>query len=145
MKANGTTKLGLWMDRGHALVLDFQDDHTVIVEEISSPLEPRPRFIGEGSDVTRLSSIPGRVSTNEKKKNNIHSNLLKKYFSTLEKKLVGKEELLLLGPGVTKTHFLHHLQGNKQFSKVKIEVVDADKMSEKQLLAKVNQKFSSPS
>ena len=50
-----------------------------------------------------------------------------------------------MGPGVTKTHFFHLLQANKQFGKLKIEVVDADKMSEKQLLAKVKQQFSSPS
>lgn len=142
MQANGTTKLGLWMDQSHALVLDFQDDHTVIVEEISSPIEPRPRFIGEGSDLTRLSSIPGRVSTNEKKKNNIHNNLLKKYFSTLEKKIEGKEKLLLLGPGVTKTNFFHHLRGNKHYDDVHIQVMDADKMTQRQLLALVKARLS---
>jgi len=92
-----------------------------------------------------LGPSPGPASNNEKKKNNIHSNQLNAYFHQLEKKLMDKEELLLMGPGVTKTHFFHHLQGNKQFSKLKIEVVDADKMSEKQLLAKVKQKFCSPS
>ncbi|MFZ9235974.1 MAG: hypothetical protein ACO22X_07125 [Algoriphagus sp.] len=87
---------------------------------------------------------PGPASNHEKKKNNIHQNQLKVYFHELEKKLLNKEELLLMGPGVTKTHFFHHLQENKHFSKLKKEVVDADKMSEKQLLAKVKQKFSSP-
>lgn len=84
-----------------------------------------------------------RVTT-RKKKNNIHQNQLKVYFHELEKKLLNKEELLLMGPGVTKTHFFHHLRENKHYDKLKIEVVDADKMSEKQLLAKVKQKFSSP-
>jgi stalled ribosome rescue protein Dom34 len=81
-------------------------------------------------------------ATTRKKKNNIHSNQLNAYFHQLEKKLMDKEELLLMGPGVTKTHFFHHLQDNKHFSKLKIEVIDADKMSVKQLLAKVKHKFS---
>jgi hypothetical protein len=138
-------KIGIWMDQSHALLIGYQKDQAVVLEVLPTGIESRPRLAGEGSDLTLVGPFPRRVNNQEKKKNNIHSNQLKAYFHLLEKKLVGKEELLLMGPGVTKTHFFHHLQGDKHFSKLKIEVADADKMSEKQLLAKVKQKFSSPS
>lgn len=145
MESTAYTKIGIWMDQSHALFLGYADEAGVFLEDLPSGIVSRPRIDGEGSDTTRLGPSPGPASNHEKKKNNIHSQQLKAYFHLLEKKLVGKEELLLMGPGVTKTHFFHHLQENKHFSKLKIEVVDADKMSEKQLLAKVKQKFSSPS
>jgi hypothetical protein len=144
MESNAFKKIGIWMDQSHALFLGYADEKGVFLEDLPSGIVSRPRIDGEGSDTTRLGPSPGPASNHEKKKNNIHSQQLKAYFHLLEKKLVGKEELLLMGPGVTKTHFFHHLQENKHFSKLKKEVVDADKMSERQLLAKVKQKFSSP-
>jgi hypothetical protein len=145
MESTAFKKIGLWMDQSHALFLGYADEKGVLLEDLPSAIVSRSRIAGEGSDTTRLGPSPGPASNHEKKKNNIHSNQLNAYFQQLEKKLMDKEELLLMGPGVTKTHFFHHLQGNKHFSKLKIEVVDADKMSEKQLLAKVKQKFSSTS
>lgn len=144
MESTAYTKIGIWMDQSHALFLGYADEAGVFLEDLPSGMVSRPRIDGEGSDTTRLGASPGPASNHEKKKNNIHSQQLKAYFHLLEKKLVSIEELLLMGPGVTKTHFFHHLQENKHFSKLKIEVVDADKMSVKQLLAKVKQKFSSP-
>lgn len=145
MESTAFKKIGLWMDQSHALFLGYANEKGVLLEELPSAIVSRSRIAGEGSNTTLLGPSPGPASNNEKKKNNIHSNQLNAYFHQLEKKLMDKEELLLMGPGVTKIHFFHHLQGNKHFNKLKIEVVDADKMSEKQLLDKVKQKFSSPS
>ena len=130
------------MDQSHALLLGYDKEEATLLEDLPSAIVSRSRIAGEGSDTTLLGPSPGPASNNEKKKNNIHSNQLNACFHQLEKKLMDKEELLLMGPGVTKTHFFHHLQANKHFSKLKIEVVDADKMSVKQLLAKVKDKFS---
>jgi hypothetical protein len=145
MESKAFKRIGLWMDQSHALFLGYADEKGVLLEDLPSAIVSRSRISGEGSDITLLGPSPGPASNNEKKKNNIHSNQLNAYFHQLEKKLVDKEELLLMGPGVTKTHFYHHLRENKHYDKLKIEVVDADKMSEKQLLAKVKQKFSSTS
>ena len=145
MESKAFKRIGLWMDQSHALFLGYDKEEATLLEDFPSGIVSRSRIAGEGSDSTLLGPSPGPSSNHEKKKNNIHSNQLKAFFHQLEKKLRDKEKLLLMGPGVTKTHFFHHLQGNKHFSKLKIEVVDADKMSEKQLLAKVKQQFSSPS
>ena len=142
MESTTFKKIGLWMDQSHALFLGYNKEEATLLEDFPSRIVFRSRIDGEGSDTTLLGPSPGPASNNEKKKNNILSNQLNAYFHQLEKKLMDKEELLLMGPGVTKTHFFHHLQANKHFGKLKIEVIDADKMSEKQLLAKVKQKFS---
>jgi len=142
MESTAFKKIGLWMDQSHALFLGYDKEEATLLEDLPSAIVSRSRIAGEGSDTTLLGPSPGPASNNEKKKNNIPSNQLNAYFHELGKKLLNKEELLLMGPGVTKTHFFHHLRQNKHFDKLKIEVVDADKMSEKQLLAKVKQKFS---
>jgi hypothetical protein len=142
MESTAIKKIGIWMDQSHALFLGCDKEEAVLLEDLPSGIVSRSRIDGEGSDSTLWGSSRSPASNNEKKKNNIHSNQLNAYFHQLENKLMDKEELLLMGPGVTKTHFFHHLQANKHFSKLKIEVVDADKMSEKQLLAKVKHKFS---
>ena len=142
MESTAFKKIGLWMDQSHALFLGYGKEEATLLEDFPSLIVSRSRIAGEGSDSTLLGPSPGPASNNEKKKNNVHSNQLNAYFQQLEKKLMDKEELLLMGPGVTKTHFFHHLRENKHFSKLKIEVIDADKMSEKQLLAKVKHKFS---
>ena len=130
------------MDQSNALLLGYDKEEATLLEDLPSAIVFRPRIDGEGSDTTLLGPSPGPASNNEKKKNNIHSNQLNAYFHQLEKKLMDKEELLLMGPGVTKTHFFLHLKANKHFSQLKIEVVDAEHISEKQLLAKVMHKFS---
>ena len=141
MESTAIKKVGLWMDQSHALFLGYDKEEATLLEDLPSGIVSRSRIAGEGSDSTLLGPSPGPSSNNEKQKNNIHSNQLNAYFHQLEKKLMDKEELLLMGPGVTKTNFFHNLRENKHFSKLKIEVIDADKMSVKQLLAKVKHKF----
>ena len=130
------------MDQSHALFLGYDKEEVSLLEDLPSAIVSRSRIDGEGSDSTDWSSSPGPASNNERKKDNVYSNQLNAYFHQLENRLMNKEELLLMGPGVTKTHFFHHLRENKHFSNLKIEVINAHKMSEKQLLAKVKHKFS---
>jgi hypothetical protein len=143
MESSGIKKIGIWMDQGHALLLGYQDEEQLPLEDLPSPIESHTRTEGEGNDLTRFGAEPGDASNNEHKKHNVHQNQIRAYFLLLEKKLLDKEELLLMGPGIIKTQFFNHLQAKKLFSKLKIEVLDADKMSKKQLFAKVKQKFSS--
>ena len=142
MEANGSVKIGLWMDLGHALFLDYHDHQAALLEDISSPMEPRPREAGEGSNLTHFGTSPGGVSNNENKKNNTEQNHLNTYFQLLEKKVKGKGELLLMGPGITKTQFFNHLRENKHFDDMKIQVFDTEKMTENQVLGLVREKFS---
>jgi stalled ribosome rescue protein Dom34 len=83
----------------------------------------------------------GDASNNEKRKNNIHQQQLKEYFGQLEKKVATATDLLLIGPGVVKTQFLHHLQEQKHFATLKMKVLDANKMTHNQLQALVRESY----
>ena len=130
------------MDQSHALLLSYQEKQALLLEELPSPIRSHVRIPGEGSDITRFGPGTGDASNNEKRKNNIHQQQLKEYFALLEKKLTEATALLLLGPGVIKTQFLHYLQERKHFSTTQIRVLDADKMTKNQLQALVRESFS---
>jgi hypothetical protein len=141
MESNGSKKLALWMDQSHALLLSYQEKQALLLEELPSPIRSHVRIPGEGSDLTRFGPGMGDASINEKRKNNIHQQQLKEYFGQLEKKINAATDLLLLGPGVVKTQFLHYLQEQKHFATLKIKVLDADKMTHNQLQALVRENF----
>jgi hypothetical protein len=141
MESNGSKKLALWMDQSHALLVSFQDKQALLLEELPSPIRTQVRNPGEGSDLTRFGPGTGDASNNEKKKNNIHQQQLKEYFDQLEKKVYAATDLLLLGPGVVKTQFLHYLQEQKHFATLKMKVLDADKMTHNQLQALVRESY----
>jgi hypothetical protein len=143
MESNGSKKLVIWMDQSHALLLSYQEKQALLLEELPSPIRSHVRIPGEGSDLTRFGPGMGDASNNEKRKNNIHQQQLKEYFGQLEKKVNAATDLLLLGPGVVKTQFLHYLQEQKHFATLKIKVLDADKMTHNQLLALVRESFGS--
>ncbi len=135
-------KIGLWMDKSHAIFVGCDNGQATILEELESPLESLVRFPGEVSDLTRFGTGPGSITNNENKKNNIHANQLKKYFNQLKKKVSGTEEIFLMGPGVIKNQFLKQVSTDKKFSATKIKVQDADKMTTNQLLATVKGHFN---
>lgn len=135
-------KSGFGWTKAMPFMLGYQDEKLLLLEDLPSPIESHTRTDGEGKDLTRFGAEPGDASNNEHKNHNIHQNQIKAYFLLLEKRLHAKEELLLMGPGISKTQFFHYLQANKQFINLKIEVMDSEKMTENQLLALVKEKFT---
>jgi hypothetical protein len=134
-------KLGIWMDQSKAILIGYYDDKPLVFEEMESPVEIRPREKGEGNSKTRFIDSKGGPSNNENKMHNTQENQLKLYFSDLEKRLIGSEELLLFGPGIVKNQFLKSIQSNKKLDILKVQIEDTDKMTQNQLLARVRQYF----
>lgn len=141
METKDNKKLGVWMDQSRAYLIACHDKQASLVEEVESPVESMVRYPGETDSKTRVGSTHA-ASNNEVKTNNIHHEQVKKYFSLMENKLDGYDDILLCGPGVIKNQFLKHISTNKAFSKVKVHTVDADKMTPNQLLAFVKKHFS---
>ncbi len=135
-------KACMWLDQSHAILIGYLPDHPFVVEEIESPLENQVRFEGETSDKTRFMNSQGGPSNNENKKNNQERDQLNKYFKELEGKVLGLEELLLVGPGITKAQFFKQIRDNKKFIEMKILMKDADKMTYNQLLEMVKGHFA---
>jgi hypothetical protein len=145
MEAKTSKKIALWMDQSQAILLSYEQNEVRILEDLVSPIESHTREDGEGSNQTRFGAAPSDASNNEHKKHNVLSNQIKMYFQQLEKKLMDKDELLLLGPGITKTRFFNFLKENKHYHELHITVENAEKMSSNQLVALVKEKFSATS
>lgn len=141
METKESKKLGVWMDQSHAFLVTCENHQASLLEEVESPVESMVRYPGETDSKIRVGSTHA-ASNNEIKTHNIHQEQLKKYFSLMENKLAGYDEILLSGPGVLKNQFLKQISSNKAFSKVKVHTEDADKMTPNQLLTYVKKHFS---
>jgi hypothetical protein len=141
METKDNKKLGVWMDQSRAYLIACEDKQASLMEEVESPVESMVRYPGETDSKFRVGGTHA-ASNQEIKSNNIHQEQVKRYFSMLEEKLQGFEDILLLGPGVLKNQFLKKISSNKAFSKVKVHLQDADKMTTNQLLAVVRGHFS---
>lgn len=133
------------MDQSQAILLSYEQNEVRILEDLASPVESHTREDGEGSDKTRFGAAPADASNNEHKKHNVLSNQIKAYFLQLEKKLMDKGELLLLGPGTTKTQFSNYLKESKHHNELHITSENAEKMSTNQLIALVKERFATSS
>lgn len=140
METQDNKKLGLWMNMGKALLVNYQNKEASLMETIDSPVESMIRYEGETDQKTKFGGQS--PSSNENKQNNIHQEQVKKYFSLLEGKLSGYDEILLFGPGTAKKQFLNQLASNKAFSEVKFHIKDADNLTPNQLLSFVRNHFS---
>ncbi|TDQ16536.1 hypothetical protein DFQ04_2655 [Algoriphagus boseongensis] len=142
METQHPKKAGIWIDQSHATLIGFFENHPCTVEEIESPIESHVRYEGETSDKTQFMNAQVGSFNNEKKRNNIEENQLKKYFNELEEKVVGIKELLLIGPGITKNQFFKQINNNKKFQGTRIIMKDANKMTQNQLFAMVRDHFT---
>lgn len=141
MDAKSLKKIGVWIDQNQALLVKYDNKQPALLEKIESPIESKVRYTGETNSKTRIGSNFA-ASNNEYKTNHIRQEQVKKYFSILENKLGGYDEILLFGPGIFKTQFLKQISSNKAFSHVKAYTLDSDKMTHNQLLAFVKNHFS---
>jgi hypothetical protein len=141
METQNHQKTAIWMDHNKAIVIGYYPDHPFAVENMESPMENHVRFEGETNDKTRFIPSKGGSSNNEVRKNNTYENQLKKYFQALEQKVIGTEDLILLGPGILKNQFFKHLKDKKNLSSLKIRIFDVDKLTHNQLLAFIKDQF----
>ncbi|WP_075350323.1 hypothetical protein [Algoriphagus marinus] len=141
METKENKKIGVWMDQRQAFLVTCENKQASLKEKIESPIESMVRYPGETDSKTKMKSNYA-ASNNEYKTHNIQQEQLKKYISILKGKLDGYDEILIFGPGVFKNQFLKHISTDKGFSSVKVNTLDADKMTSNQLLTFVKNHFS---
>ncbi len=143
MTKNTSTQLGVWLDQSKAYLVVYYKGKASFLEEVESPYDRKFREEGEGSDHTRFGPSLPYTSNNENKKHNIAKNEMKAYFSSLEDKLLGYDDILLLGPGTAKDRLRKRLAENNAFSTTRVFIKTSDKMTENQLLAYIREFFDS--
>lgn len=128
--------VGIWMDRDHAYVMNFQDGK-VKTEKVDGKLH-RNRLMGgarTGSQFTRLSSPTERTSMERRKKAE------KYYFGQLKDRIKEASGVYIFGPAKMKILFYKAMMNDASVKDRILGVDRADSMTEAQMRAKARSFF----
>ena len=119
-------QLGIWMDHSTAILFESNVNSTenkIIVAQV-----------GEQDEAlnTRDETLIQNKEQNE----------LSGFFNRLSEVIINYDEVLLFGPTNAKTELVNILKSDHHFDEIKIEVKPADKMTENQQHAFVNEHFN---
>jgi hypothetical protein len=117
--------LGIWMDHANAHLIEFTKD-TIETKSLVSKLMSGEKVHHPGKSE--------HILHNEEQQQS-------EYYRELAGIIMNYEDVLLFGPTNAKTELFNILQSDQHFEKVKIEVQEANKMTEKQQFAYVEEYF----
>ena len=121
-----TKKLGIWMDHASAHVMECNDDIITNIVLSESTHEEKEMTLQKGE-----STMHNKEQQQEKE-----------YYKTLGETIKNYDDVLLFGPTNAKVELLNILKADMHFDKIKIETMQADKMTENQEHAFVRDYFS---
>lgn len=130
-------KAGIWIDHKQATVVLITDAGQEIKKIASDIGQPSSR---EGALRPKNKYRPNDFVAEDTRQRKVESQR-GKYFDSVIACLRGADSLLLLGPGEAKGEFKKHID-DKKLRKLAVELETADKMTERQLAAKVRQHFA---
>ncbi len=119
--------IGIWMDHSSANLMEFTTD----------PIETNTIE----SQFTHQEKEDGLVKS-ESLMHNKEQHEQKAFYKYLEGKILGYTDVILFGPTNAKVELYNILKTNHLYKDIKIEVVEADKMTENQQHAFVKKHFS---
>ncbi|GET34513.1 hypothetical protein PbJCM13498_33760 [Prolixibacter bellariivorans] len=119
--------LGIWMDHSTANIMEFSNDKVVTIS-----LELTPAFPEQVQNLRMDESLM----------NNKEQNQQADFYKKLSSIIIDYNEVLLFGPTDAKTELFNLLKDDRQFEKIKIDVMSADKLTENQQQAFVKNFFS---
>lgn len=131
-------KVGLWIDHKKAIVVSIKDDETRI-DVIESKVEPRLRL--SGGSRSRTSYGPQDVAS-EAKRDRKYRHHLDSYYGEVIQAIHDADAILVFGPGEAKGELEKAIQASKEMAKRVVGVEPADKMTERQIAAKVRDYFT---
>lgn len=121
---NTAKSVGIWMDHSKAHVMEF----TTAIKTVYIECE----FTHEDKNLVK----------GEKSMHNKEQHLQSEYYKKLEDIIKNHEEVLLFGPSDAKSELANLLRANHLYADIKIDVVQADKMTTNQEHAFVRHHFS---
>jgi hypothetical protein len=119
--------LGIWMDHSNAHIMEFTTD----------PIETRTIESKFTHDAKEQS-----LGKSENLMHNKEQHQQSAYYKQLGEIIKKYEEVILFGPTNAKVELLNTLRADHLFEKIKIDVKQADKMTENQQHAFVREHFS---
>jgi len=130
--------VGIWIDHEKAFIVTIIDGQES-VEIIKSDIEGKIRL--SGGSRSRTIYGPQDVAS-EKKIEERRKHQLRRYYEKVISEVGDARKILLFGPGEVKISFEKEMKKSKNLSAKIVDVEPADKMTEKQIVAKVRKFFS---
>jgi hypothetical protein len=123
------SKIGLWIDHRKAVIVIITDEGEEI-KQIPSNMEKHVRFAGDAAEGGAGEDVRDRQFGNH----------LNKYYDDVIAYLRGAETIQIFGPGEAKTELEKRLEKEGLKGRV-VEIDTMDKMTDRQIAAKVRQRF----
>lgn len=129
--------VGIWIDHKKAEIVTIEGEN-IRSETIYSEAEPKIRSTGG----TGSKGWMARSIMSEKKSEHRRELELKRYYNQIIDKVAQADELLLLGPGIAKNEFHKEFLRRAPLSRKLADICTDERMTERQLKAKVKKYFS---
>jgi hypothetical protein len=130
-------RVGIWIDHRKAVIVSASADR-VTVKTLESKVGPHSRYSGRAG-----SSLPEgpQDEGGEKKYEERYGEQLDRYYDEVIGHLGQPDALLLLGPGEAKLQLKERLSHSKALSECIVEVETTDKLTDPQIVAKVQEHY----
>jgi hypothetical protein len=132
-------RIGLWLDHGRAVVVTLTGK-TARIQKLVSGVERHTRLAGGARGATAYAAQDVASESCHQRR---FENQLAAYYQRLISQLKGADKLFVFGPGGAKMELKKALEKQKSFRGKIVAVEPADKMTERQIVAKVLRYFSS--
>ena len=137
--------VGIWLDHREACVVSllkkkpFAEENQEMIEAIESDIERRVRLSG-GSRSRKTPYGPQEISVDSKQEDRLKGQL-RKYYHQIIKRISDADRILIFGPGEAKVEVKKKIEKSKEFAGKIKQVESADKMTKRQIAAKVRAFF----
>ena len=121
-------EVGIWIDHKKAVIVSVSAGH-VTARTVESDVEPHPHYSGD------------QERGGEKKYEERNSLHLDQYYDEVISQLGEPDALLLFGPGEAKLQLQQRLGRSKVLSESIVAVERADKLTDRQIVAKVKEHY----
>lgn len=129
---------GIWIDSKKAVIITFKNKESN-TKIIYSGVEGKNRVEGEGKEFGRFGN---QFSTLEKKLEKKYQSEIIEYLKEVIKELESTDDLVLFGPAQVKIELKKLIEKDNNILKKLLDVVDADSMTDNQLVAWVRKYYS---
>jgi len=132
------TKVGVWLDHRKAVIVTLDNSHEKILF-VDSDVEKRVRLAGGSRSVIPYG--PQDIAA-EGRKDRKYLQHLESYFGEVESRLGDPISIYIFGPGEAKIQLQKYLKKNHKLGKHIKRIESADKMTTRQIAARVRGFYS---
>ncbi|MDR3611170.1 MAG: hypothetical protein P4L27_11450 [Ignavibacteriaceae bacterium] len=122
-------EVGLWIDRRRAAIVTVKNGD-MEMRQVNSDIEKQARYSGGTLNISEDDIVERRLE-----------NHLRKYYDEVISNIQDAEAILIFGPGEAKIELKKRIDG-KSFIGKKVFIETEDKMTDRQITAKVKKHFN---